>query len=358
MRICYFGAFDPSYARNNFLRESLELAGCQIVICNVPPHWSTIRKTAPLINQYRRVWRECDLIIVAEFSQTLVPLAWMLGRLTGRPVLFDMLISLYQSVVFERRSYTPTHLRARQLYWLDQVAGKLADKLLVESRSYGQLLTEVLGLPAEKMIVAPLGVNDRIFHPLPQEPPSSERLVVLYFGSYVPNHGVDVILSAADHLRADDRVLFRFIGDGEAKQRAIERATTLRLTSIEFLPRVPFETLPVHIAQADIVLGVFGDTLQARRATANKVLQGLAMRKPVITGDTLTVREYFVDREHLWLCPLGDPLSLTDALRTLADDPALRHKLAEAGYQRVKECLTPAVVGPQLAQTLRSLLKQ
>lgn len=359
MRICYFGAFDPSYARNNFLRDSLELAGCQITICNVPPQWPTLRKAGPLINQYRQVWRECDLIVVAEFCQTLVPLAWVLGRLSGRPVLFDMLISLYQAVVFERRSYTPTHPRARQLYWLDQIAGRLADKLLVESVSYGQLLTESLSLPLEKMIVAPLGVNDRIFYPLPSQPsPSPERLVVLYFGSYVPNHGVDVILDAADQLRTDDRFLFRFIGDGEAKQTAIDRATALQLANVEFLPKVPFETLPAHIAQGDIVLGVFGDTLQARRATANKVLQGLAMRKPVVTGDTLTAREYFVDREHVWLCPLGDSLALADALRTLADDPALRHRLAEQGYQRVKERLTPAVVGPQLAQALHSLLRQ
>jgi glycosyltransferase involved in cell wall biosynthesis len=357
VRICYFGAFDPSYARNNFLRDSLELAGCQIAICNVPLHWPTVRKIGPLIKQYQRVWRECDLIVVAEFCQTLVPLAWILGRLTGRPVVFDMLISMYQAVVFERRRYAPAHLRARQLYWLDQSAGRLADRLLVESRSYGQLLTETLGLPAGKMIVAPLGVNDRIFHPLPSDPsPSPERLAVLYFGSYVPNHGVDIILDAANHLRADHRLMFRLIGDGEAKQQAIDRASALKLTHVEFLPRVPFEMLPAQIAQAEIVLGVFGDTLQARQATANKVLQGLAMRKPVVTGDTLTTREYFSDREHLWLCPLGDSAALADALRTLADDAALRRRLAEQGYQRVKECLTPAVLGPQLAQALHSFL--
>lgn len=117
MKICYFGAFDPYYARNNFIRQALESSGCQVSICNVSQEWPTYRKTVPLISQYRRECSDCDVIVVAEFCQTLVPLAWLLGRLTGIPVVFDMVIGLYEASVIERRRHTPNEFAGRKLFF-------------------------------------------------------------------------------------------------------------------------------------------------------------------------------------------------------------------------------------------------
>jgi glycosyltransferase involved in cell wall biosynthesis len=137
----------------------------------------------------------------------------------------------------------------------------------------------------------------------------------------------------------------------------MDMAARLGLSNVEFQPRVPFETLPTYIAEADIVLGVFGDTPQADKAMANKVLQGLAMKKPVVSGDTRSVRENFRHGEHLWLCQLGDAQALASALGTLAD-PELRHLLAEEGYRQVMARLTPAVVGKSLYAELAGLIER
>mgnify|MGYP002525808673 FL=1 len=116
--------------------------------------------------------------------------------------------------------------------------------------------------------------------------------------------------------------------------------------------------LPSYIADADIVLGIFGDTPQANKAMANKILEGLAMRKPVITGDSLSTRENFVHGEHLYLTPLGDRHALAHGLQLLASDERLRKQLAEQGYRRVLERLTPEVVGWSLKADLQSLLQR
>jgi glycosyltransferase involved in cell wall biosynthesis len=356
MRICYFGAFDPQYARNNLLRAALADAGIEVVICNVPRHWPTWRKAPALIRRYLPLARRCDLILVAEFGQALVPLGWLLGRLTGKPVAFDFLISLYQANVEERRLYAPGSWQARRYRRLDRVAASLPDRVLVQTRAFRDYAVRTFDIDPAPLRFVPLGVDKEIFHPLDLPSSPDDRLIVLYFGSYIPNHGVDVILHAAD-LADDPRFLFRFIGEGEGKPAAEALAASLNLSNVDFQPRLPFADLPGAIAQVDIVLGVFGDTPQAQVLLANKVIQGLAMRRLVVAGDTLSNREFFTDGEHLLLTPLADPAALADTLRRVADMPTRdRARIAAAGYQRFTEHFTHHAIGQRLAAIFSEML--
>lgn len=356
VRVCYLGGFDPQYSRNNFLRQALAENGCEVVMCRVPPGMPTAQKYPRLIAQYRNVWRTCDLLLVPEVQQTTVPLGWMLARITRKPVVFDFFLSMHEMVVTERRQFQPGSPQAARHAASDRVAGYLPDMLLVQTRRFAAFLESRYQLQISKMHVAPLGVNDSVFFPRRAGlAPDPARLTVLYFGSYIPNHGVPVILDAIELLRGDRRFHFRFVGDGEGKAAALAAAQTRGL-DIEFLPRVGFSEVPEEISRADIVLGVFGDTPQADMALANKVLQPLAMQKTVLAGDTHAIREHFMHGEHLQLVPLANAPALADGLRQLAADAALRARLAEAGYQRFCERLTPRVAGAGLRARLEVLL--
>ena len=355
VRICYLGGFDPQYSRNNFLRQALEENGCEVVMCRVPPGMPTAKKYPRVIEEYRQVWRSCDLLLVPEAQQTTVPLGWMLARLTRKPVVF-VFLSMHEMVVTERRQFQPGSLQAARYAASDRVAGYLPDMLLVQTRRFVAFPESRYQLQIAKMHVALLGVNDLLFFPHRAAlTPDPVRLTVLYFGSYVPNHGVPVILDAIELLRVNRRFHFRFVGDGAGKAAALAAAQTREL-DIEFLPRVEFSEVPEQINRADIVLGVFGDTPQADMALANKVLQPLAMQKTVLAGDTHAIREHFTHGEHLQLVPLANAPALAEGLRQLAADAAMRARLAEAGYQRFRERLTPRVVGADLCARLESLL--
>jgi glycosyltransferase involved in cell wall biosynthesis len=356
MRICYFGAFDISYTRNNFIRRALELNDCHITYCNVPQSWPTYKKVLPLIQQYRKTWRDCDLIVVAEFCQTVVPLAWLLGQITGRPVIFDMVIGLYEASVLERGRYPVNSFAARKLYYVDKIAGMLSNKILTGTMAYKEYLVNEFGISPEKVQVTPLGVDDQLFFSKPKSETNTGRFVILYHGSYIPNHGVETIIKAAANLDGYPSFSFRLIGDGEGKANAMRLADQLGVENIEFLSKVPFQQLSDHIADADIVLGVFGDTSQARKAMANKVLEGLAMQKPVVTGDTISIRENFKHMEHLWLIPLADASALSESLILLSKDTKLMTRLAEVGYSRVIDRLIPIVVGKDLIDNLHRII--
>jgi hypothetical protein len=63
-------------------------------------------------------------------------------------------------------------------------------------------------------------------------------------------------------------------------------AKAMDLLNVTFLSFIPVSQLPFHIQKADLVLGIFGDTEKSQRVVPNKVYEGLAMAKPVITGDS------------------------------------------------------------------------
>ena len=50
------------------------------------------------------------------------------------------------------------------------------------------------------------------------------------------------------------------------------------------------------MAEADVVLGLFGDVDRAMRAIPNKVYEGLAARKAVMNMDSPALREIFLMR--------------------------------------------------------------
>lgn len=359
MRICYFGAYDPKYARNQFLRRALTLNGCEIIHCNVPQRMPTWQKYPRLIAQYLRTWRQCDLLIVPEFAQLIVPLAWLLGRLTGRRVVFDQVIAMYEAVVLERKQYAPASLQARKFLWLDQLAMRLADLVLTGTTPYRQFLIETFGAQVEKIVVAPLGVDPSTFEALPAPPNTQTHdFHALYFGAYVPNHGTQTIIQAAHLLEQDGTPLrLTMIGSGTDKAATVALSGQLQLQSVQFIDWVEPETLPGWAESAHVILGVFGNTPQANHAMANKVLQGLAMKRAVLSGDSAATRENFTHGEHLWLCAPGDPQALADGLRTLMQDASLRQRLANDGHERLIERLSPEKVGERLLEALRPLAR-
>ena len=74
------------------------------------------------------------------------------------------------------------------------------------------------------------------------------------------------------------------------------------------------------MTQADVALGIFGETDKAARVVPNKVVQAAAMGRPIITADTPAIRRYFTNHQHIMLVPAGDPESLANAVLTLRDN--------------------------------------
>ena len=77
----------------------------------------------------------------------------------------------------------------------------------------------------------------------------------------------------------------------------------------------------------------------------NKIYEGLAMGKPVLTGDGPAIRRQLRHGEEVFLCERANPQALAAAIQTLSADPDLRAKLAQSGSARFQADFTLAQLG-------------
>jgi len=136
---------------------------------------------------------------------------------------------------------------------------KKPDMLIQDTQPYVDWLFETYQISPEKFRLVPTGADDRIFKPQPgiNNPDSIFR--VLYYGSYIPNHGVSVILGAAELLQAHSDILFEMIGEGPERAGAERFVQQKGLINVQFQSWVPQDELPSRIAQAGVCLGAFGN---------------------------------------------------------------------------------------------------
>ncbi len=346
MKICYFGGYDLHYTRNYFLRQALAAVDVEVVICRVDAAIPTWRKIPRLVQQFVKECRDADVLLLAEFSQSLAPLAWVLAKLFRQKLVFDFVNSLYEGSVIERQRYAATSKQAQRLFRLDQRAANLADHVLVITPAYKAFFHNCFAIPVNKMTVVPLGVDNTLFRAAPSLDASTatpaSNIKIIYVGSFIPNHGMDTIAAAVEQLQTDP-VVFTFVGDGEGRADLERRLDCL--ANVNFVGKVSFQTVPHYLQQADIVLGVFGATRQAEISMANKILQGMAMGKPVVTGRTATNAAFFNVSEELVECELANPEALVSALRTLIVDAQARTLIGNAAKARINRDFLPLSIG-------------
>ncbi len=342
-RVLFFGIYDPGYARSRIFTEGFAALGYEVVPCRVDP------RNARSLHKYQLLWRQgralrhesFDLVLVLFPGQTVV---WLARLLFGNRIVFDAFVSLHDSNVFDRKKYGRYSLKAWRDWLLDRFSCALARTVLVDTIEHKRYFSERLGIPEHKLIVVPVGASKEWFSASVEK---GERqatpLRVVFYGSYIPLHGVEVIVRAAA-LVADLPLRFELIGGGQEYGRVRELVEALGVANVAFEERVPLQELVERVRAADICLGIFGSTPKAERVIPNKVYECAALGKPIITTNTPAIREVFTPDESIALCE-ASPEALSEALRALAADKAMRTRLGararvlmERGYTPLRLC--------------------
>ncbi|MFQ5511904.1 MAG: glycosyltransferase [Candidatus Krumholzibacteriia bacterium] len=341
-KVCFFGGYTEGYPRHEVLRKGLEKRNVEVCTCRTSPRRRLLSRYAVLLYRYLKMKRDFDVIYVPEFRHKDVPLAYVLGRLTGKRVVFDPLVSRYDTKV-NRAEADEDSFQAWHNRNLDRMAFSLCDLVLSDTQAHADYYTEELGAAPKKIRVLPVGFDEDLFtvnggaaQGTPGAGPPTGACKVLFVGSYLPFHGVDVIVQAARLLRDED-IEFVLIGGGQTYDRVAGYVKKENLTRVRLHPNVPMRDLARHVADADISLGVFGRSAKSGRVVANKVFQSMAVGRPVITADGEAAREFFSEGENICLVPAGDARALAERIRTLAREPAMRADIGAAGARIVHE---------------------
>ncbi len=372
MKVLFFGTYSTGagYPRNRVLLAGLRGAGVAVTECHADLFRGAAEKAAGtgrggalrlvprLLSAWARLaWRRLaagphDVVLVGYTGHLDVFLARLLNLGAGRPVVLDAFLSLHDTVVRDRGLVREGSPAARLLRFLDRAACRAADLVLLDTRAHADWFARYAGLPRGRFAAVPVGEDDVVFAPAPLAPPR-RPFRVLWFGTWVPLQGVEVVLGAADRLRGED-VRIRLLGTGQ--QYAALEARARSLSNVDLDPRfVDSAVLREEIAGADLCLGIFGTSGKARRVVPCKVYDALAVGRPVVTADTPAAREILEDGVSALLVPPGDPGALAAAIRRLAGDEALRQTIAAGGRRVFREVGSPGAVGERLRRYFEAL---
>lgn len=373
MRFCFFGTYTvgAGYPVNRVLEVGLQRAGHKVDVCRAEA-WGPfvhralgtrnplrllllaarlLRAWLQLIARFRKLPAAPDWIIVGYPGFLDVHLARRLAR--GRPVALVSFISLYDTIVADRQRVSPDSLPARLLLRLDRASFLAADAVLVDTEAQGRYYAELFDVDVDRFVRSPVGEDDADFPYTPATSRGQTPLQVLFFGTYVPLHGIETIIEAAHVLRDDDDIHLRLVGNGQMYQHLRERARQLDLRT-EFISHwIEPTELVRHIAASHVCLGIFGTTAKAARVIPYKVFDAAAVGRAIVTRDSPAIREMLTDGTSALLCPPGNPEALAVALRRLRDDDALRLSLSQRAHEAYSRHGRPDAVGAGLARALQ-----
>ncbi len=365
--VAYVGTYDPAYPRNAVLIQGLREHGIRVEEFQSPLPSLTAAEMAGvrgaahlasgiaaahlrLVLQHRRRL-DVDAVVVGYPGHFLVPFGRLLATMCRSCLVFDPLVSLWDTFAGDRGLVPDGGAKARVVRAADTVAFKTPDLVLADTWAHAAYFQDVFKLPRRRVAVTPVGaLPEPLADGVARRLPPGEPLVVLQYGKWSPLHGAETVVAAAELLRAEP---FRFVLVGEGQLSAdLRRQIAARgLTNIEWVGALPPRELRERTLNADVTMGVFGRSDKAGRVVPNKVYDGLACGRPVVTADTAGAREWLHDGETALLTPAGDGAALAGALRKLLDD-AERTRLGEAGLALYRRAFTPAVVAAGLLAAL------
>lgn len=340
MRICYWPGRERGYIRTNVMRRAMEYNGCAVDDCSSERR-DALRYVISFLKFLRYV-RRADVIVIGFCGQPLVLVARLFTR---KPIVFDVYISIYETLVHERKRLKEHGVLARLTRWLDHTSCRLADRLILDTQTHVRFFQRLFpDLPREKfhVVLASCAEIRPSKVSAEHQPP-----VILHYGEFQSLHGAPCIVRAAA-LVPDAR--FVFIGKGRELDRCRSIAEELRTANVVFKNYMPYAELLEEIGGADICLGIFGGTPKANMVIPNKIYDYLARSKAVITQSSEALAEIFSDREDLLCCEPRSGDALAVSIRTLLGDPALRREIAERGGRTFRErCDLPQIAGQMKA---------
>lgn len=292
-RTVYFRVDDTGYPRNSRVRQALGAAGHDVVVVRRRRDRGRWRARAEEFRDLVRQSRGCGTIVVAEFQTAHTLTAWLVSRVRGARLVVDGFVGLVETYVEDFGWYSPGSPRATLLRVLDRIALEVADVYLTDTEQRAAAIRSKrrrLSWCQTTIASLPVGAPDWA-QPFPAHVPAS-TIRLLYYGTYLPLHGLEFVIDGLAACEHRERFVLTLVGASPERVKVEAQAELRGIRHLcQFLDPVSEKELPGLIQEAHVVLGVFGTSAKAGSVIANKVWQGLACNRVVLTRTSNALRE-------------------------------------------------------------------
>ena len=277
-------------------------------------------------------------------------------KLLGKKFLFDhhdLCPELYQAK-FGRRDFF-----YRLLLALERATFRAVDVSIATNDSYREIAITRGRLPPEKVFVVRSGPSLSRMQRLPPDErwKRGRRYLVGYVGVIGQQEGIDSLLRSVQHLvfelgRTD--IHFALVGSGPSLERMKTLARELRVAPfVTFTGRVPDHELLAVLNTAEVCINPDPANDMNDKSTMNKVLEYMALGKPIVQFD-LTEGRWAAQDASLY-ARRHDPVDFAVKIVELLEDPERRAAMGRRGRRRVETQLEWSHQAPRLLAAYDSL---
>lgn len=352
------GTYDRTKPRTRILLRGLRENGVEVIECHRDVWGATEDKSQVrgTIDRLAIVWRliaaypvliwryfhqpKHDVVLIGYLGLFDVLILWPFVRIRRAVLVWDVFLSLYNTVVEDRAlvgRYNPAGIA---LWVMEGIALRLVDLALMDTQAHADYLCTTYACSPSKVKRIFVGVEPEKFETtgksLMVADPHASPKQVLFYGQFIPLHGIETIVHAAK-LTGCEEVQWLLIGKGQEAPKIRNLTEELQPANLRWLEWVDYDDLVKYLAESHVALGIFGSTDKAKRVIPNKVFQILMARRPLITGDTPAARELLRSGGSIRLIPPANPEALALAVRSLLEN-----------YEIVQDDLNSAVVNPDI----------
>jgi glycosyltransferase involved in cell wall biosynthesis len=241
--------------------------------------------------------------------------------------------------MFSRPEFYPTAIRLR-VQALTQLGVRTARYFLCVSNNVRELFADKFKIPENRLLLSYMAAS-HIFHPLPQEETRAklaERFTIdqpyfLFSGRWEHRKNIVGTLKAFALFKKKTRLPHKLVLTGSRTWAAKEAERAIHESGIEReiidLGKSPYTDLPLLYGGAEALMYAsfwegFGMPL----------VEAMACGTPVITSNISSMPEVAGDA-GLYVDPLSIE-EIAEAMRQIAESPALRAKLSAAALERAK----------------------
>lgn len=202
------------------------------------------------------------------------------------------------------------------------------------------------GVPEEKLVKIPYGVDLSLFHPVPKE---DEVFRVVYVGAMSLRKGIPYLLEALARLRLPNFELWligqthpearRFLADHEGHYR--------------YFGPIAREELHWYYSQGSVfVMGSIEEGLALVQA------QAMASGLPVIATTNTGAEDLFTDGVEGFIVSIRSPEAIREKVLYLYQHPGVRDEMAKAARERVQSLGGWDSYGERVVESYRAALAQ
>jgi glycosyltransferase involved in cell wall biosynthesis len=258
---------------------------------------------------------------------SLLPRRW-------RPAcIVDSYISIWDSMFRDRAAGKARSGASKILKRLESRALRAATVVLVDTEANRDVYIAEFCLDPANVRSIPLAIDEERFLASSRSFTAERNSVrVLFVGTLIPLHGIQIVLDALAQLLDDTRFEFRLIGDGQQADRITDFIRTYPSARVTWIREwCTLDRITEEIADADICLGVFGGEGKAARVLPFKLYMYLAGGRAIISQPWLSTPQGAPFPPIETSNP--DPAQLSTAIRRLADDPERRARIGRSAAE-------------------------